>query len=121
MSEKRGHFFFQRKGFSLKIKTERTCLGFFSKKRGKKCFNIFLLSFLGRKKIKKEIEEETETENEKWKLIEEEQKTRKTNLVKIFFKADRRKNNMKGLKKPKLQKHTKETLFWKKKTSPKKK
>ena len=70
--------------------------------------------FFGERKSKKESGEETKTDNENWKLIEEEQELRKTNYVKIFLEADKRKNKKKGFKKPKLQKQTKETLFWKK-------
>ena len=77
-------------------------------------FQYFFFSPSGERKSKKESGEETKTDNEKWKLIEEEQEIRKTNYVKIFLEADKRKNNKKGFKKTKLQKQTKETLFWKK-------
>ena len=55
--------------------------------------------FFWRKKIENETEEETKTDNEKWKLIEEEPEIRKTNYVN-FFEADKRKNNKKGFKIP---------------------
>ena len=70
---------FNEKGFELKMKTEKTFLVFFFTQR-EKCFNI--LFFLGgERKSKKESGEETKTDNENWKLIEEEQEIRKTNYV----------------------------------------
>ena len=72
---------------------------------------------MGRKKVKKETEEGTKTENEKWKLIEEEQEIRKTNYVNIFLEADKRKNNKKGFKKnqvtKKQRKHYSEKILQK--------
>ena len=55
-------FFFQRKGFSLKIKTEKTCLVFFFFWRKEKCFNMF--PFFWREKIHTQ-----KTEEEKQKQI----------------------------------------------------
>ena len=47
-------------------------------------------------------------------MIEEEQEIRKTNYVKIFLEADKRKNKKKGFKKPNLQKTNKGNIILKK-------
>ena len=82
---------------------KKTFLGFFFKERvtkKKKMFQCFSFFFLGERNG---TEEETKTDNEKWKLIEEEPEIRKTNYVKIFLEADKRKNNKNGFKNPSVE------------------
>ena len=78
-------------------------------------FHYFSLSFfLSKQNQKRNWRRETKTDNEKWKLIEEEQEIRKTNYVKIFFRSRQKEKQLDGIQKPKFRKQTKGTLFWKK-------
>ena len=52
-------------------------------------------------------------------MIEEEQEIRKTNYVKIFLEADKRKNKKKGFKKPSYKNKQRKHYSEKKKTSKK--
>ena len=69
-------------------------------KKVKKCVNVFPSFCLVKENQKTKLEKRNKKDDEKWKLIQEEQEIRTTNCVKIFVEAGKRKNDKKGFKNP---------------------